>query len=146
MEKSWEKRLRKLEAVLDKLRVIAEKELNSEELSREEKLFIRNYGLHLESIFHGLKRVFIDPRIIADVFTDPNTNRVLEVGTGYFDTIFVVYAKPNGELYVAQGFTLSFYEFTWPQTRRLTDQEWRELLEKGGIERPFWTTSFMVQE
>ncbi len=146
LEKSWEKRLRKLEAVLDKLRVIAEKELNSEELSREEKLFIRNYGLHLESIFHGLKRVFIDPRIIADVFTDPNTNRVLEVGTGYFDTIFVVYAKPNGELYVAQGFTLSFYEFTWPQTRRLTDQEWRELLEKGGIERPFWTTSFMVQE
>ena len=69
--------------------------------------------------------------MIADVFTDPNTNRVLEVGTGYFDLILVIYTGRDGGLYISVGLVMSYHEFTWPIKNRLTDQEWRTILEQN---------------
>ncbi len=85
----------------------------------------------------------MDPRVVADVFTDPNTASVLEVATGYFDEIVVVYATPDGELYAASGLVMSYYEFYWPQSDRLTDEEWRNMLTSGKAPPlPPWSKSY----
>lgn len=86
----------------------------------------------------------MDPRIIADVFTDPNTNMVLEVGTGFFNLIAVAYKTPAGKVYIAVGAVMSYYEFIWPQEQRLTDEEWREILSEGKLEQPDWMRTFQA--
>ena len=117
--------------VLGMLTDISVKELKGEPLTEEEKSFIKSYGQYLEELLSVGKPQTKDPRVIADVFTEPNTNTVLEVGTGYFDMIVVVYKTPSGELYAGEGLVMSYYEFYWPQTDRLTDEKWRDLLDSG---------------
>jgi hypothetical protein len=74
---------------------------------------------------------------IADVHTDPNTGKVLEVGTG--DANFVVVAIDNGGDRAAYvGPVSSYYEFGSAQ--RLTDEAWRARLQSGDAPaRPEWT-------
>ena len=84
-----------------------------------------------------------DPRIIADVLTDPNGKRVLEVGTGYFYKIIMLYPV-NGKLAIGAGFVLSFYEFMHPMSQRLTDEEWRKIIKE--YDTPEWTRSFILKE
>ena len=139
----WRERLEDLADLLDKLAVISIKELENRELTEEEEAVIKYFGGRIERILAYEKLQYKDPRIIADVYTDPNSNMVLEVGTGYFDHIIVVYPDNKGKLYFGYGLVMSYYEFPWPQSDRLTDEKWRSMLE--GEERPKqpeWMCSF----
>ena len=129
--------------LLDALMNASLKELRGEELSEREVKYLRNFGYLVENLTKINEPRTKDPRIIADVFTEPNSREVLEVGTGYFNIIYLVFTTPDGKKYVGVGPTMSYYEFYWPQRNRLTDEQWREMLEKGSApSQPSWTSSF----
>jgi len=144
LDEDIEARLKYFVKLLNSLIEISIKELRGEELTEEEYSIIRGYGGALNYLLSIAGPKTKDPRVIADVFTDPNTNRVLEVGTGYFDYIIIVYKTPKGDLYAGLGFVMSYYEFTWPQQNRLTDEEWRNMLETNPPQQPAWVTEFKV--
>ena len=75
--------------------------------------------------------------MIADVHTDSNTMRALEVGTGNIDWMIVAHKSKDGTIGLAVGPIFSYYEFTQPINDRLTDEEWRDMLSKG-FDRPNW--------
>jgi hypothetical protein len=82
--------------------------------------------------------------VIADVHTDQNTAKVLEVGVGRPMRLFVV-VPVEGRLQLCQGAMFSYYEFTQPMSNRLTDEQWRAML-KAGTEPavPAWDSSFLA--
>ncbi len=74
--------------------------------------------------------------LVADIMS--NATAVLEVGTGFVDRIFVLVPNDAGVFQVAVGGVYSYYEF-WNEGPRLTDEEWRALLESGAApDRPEW--------
>lgn len=79
------------------------------------------------------------PCKIADVHSDPNTQKVLEVGTGF--PIKIIYELNNGKKVV--GFIMSYYEFQQDINHRLTDSEWNELLKESKINMPQWVIKFI---
>ncbi len=82
--------------------------------------------------------------VIADVHTDQNTERVLEVGVGYPYFVYAI-CPVEGQLVLTRGAGFSYYEFTWPSTDRLTDESWRAMLKRGEAPgRPMWVSSFLA--
>lgn len=75
---------------------------------------------------------------VSDVHTDPSDARVLHEGVG--DANFFVLAIDNQHdraTYV--GPVYSYYEFTRPASERMTDEQWRTLIENGSLPaRPGW--------
>ena len=139
-------KLSRFSTALHKLAEISVKELKGEELSEEDVGLIKGYGYLLEMLLSTAEPRAKDPRIIADVFTEPNSGTVLEVGTGYFDIIIVVYKTPDGKLLASEGLVMSYYEFYWPQSDRLTDEKWVEILESGREpEQLDWIYNFKVK-
>ncbi len=140
-----DEKLSELSSLLARLTEISLKELKGEPLSKEDAALLKSYGHILDSLLSVTRPSIQDPRIVADVYTDPNTRRVLEVATGYFDEIVVVYATPDGKLYAGVGLVMSYYEFYWPQTDRLTDEEWRRMLEEDRAPSlPPWLKTYKV--
>jgi hypothetical protein len=81
--------------------------------------------------------------MVADVHTDPNSERVLEEALGNFSVLVVVYMDSNGALYSAAGPAYNYYEFTQPMANRLTDETWRAMLAADQApETPEWTKNF----
>ena len=79
-----------------------------------------------------------DAALIADIMR--STLKYLEIGTGRIDRIMVLVPNDNGTFQVAVGGVYSYYEF-WHEVElgRLTDEEWRAMLDAGGApERPAW--------
>ena len=75
--------------------------------------------------------------IIADIAR--GGERVVEIGTGRIDRIYVLVPDDQGTFQVAVGGVYSYYEFPWPVANRLTDEAWREMLRTGDApERPSW--------
>ncbi len=65
------------------------------------------------------------PRI-ADVFTNPNRQRCLEVGIGRPQALYVLYPWKGTEI-LCRGAAMPYYEFVSPV--RLTDAEWQARLK-----------------
>ncbi len=67
------------------------------------------------------------------------TYEILEIGTGYFDTLYVLVPRDDGVFQIAKGGVYSYYEF-WRDADqgRLTDEEWWELLATEPPDRPAW--------
>lgn len=146
LDKDLEEKLVEFKSLLQRLVEISEKELRGEELGEGDIRFIRSFGYQVSSLLSVGEERVRDPRIVADVYTDPNSAAVLEVATGYFDTIVVAYMTPSGRIYAGFGATMSYYEFYWPQVDRLTDGRWRSLLEKGQEPpRPVWTSTYLAK-
>ena len=94
--------------------------------------------------------------VIADIHTDPNTKRILEVGTGYMEHIIVKLKGWNGTEILAVGPVFSYYEFILPMDLRMTDDLWRGILitsqnetlrndqDLNAFGRGFWAQSYMV--
>ena len=79
-----------------------------------------------------------DAALIADIMR--STLAYLEIGTGRIDRIMVLVPNDNGNFQVAVGGVYSYYEF-WQEAElgRLTDEEWRSMLDDGEApERPSW--------
>ena len=79
-----------------------------------------------------------DAALIADIMR--STLKFLEIGTGRIDRIMVLVPNDSGNFQVAVGGVYSYYEF-WHDAElgRLTDEEWRAMLDSGEApERPAW--------
>jgi len=138
-------RLERLEAILERLVVLSEKELANEELTEEDYEFIENFGDVLNGVIEDVDEKAKKTTIVADVHTEGNTMQVLEEGVGYVDMIVVAYRVPDGRLLIGAGPVMSYYEFKQPMQDRLTDEQWRELLRTEPPERPEWYGNFGVR-
>jgi len=137
-------RLERLEAILERLVVLSEKELANEELTEEDYEFIENFGDVLNGVIEDVDKKAKKTTIVADVHTEGNTMQVLEEGVGYVDLIVVAYRVPDGRILIGAGPVMSYYEFKQPMQNRLTDEQWRELLESEPPERPEWYGNFVA--
>jgi hypothetical protein len=83
-----------------------------------------------------------DMAVVADVHT--GASGVLEEGTGRAGAIYVV-VPIGGKLYLTRGATYTQYEFVQPASDRLTDEQWKQMLEdKKEPALAAWTKSFLV--
>lgn len=137
-------RLGNLEAVLDRSLRIAISEFEGTELTQDDYNFIRDFGKSLESVICGVEAEGKETTIVADVHTDANTpQEVLEEGVGYVDLILAAYRVPDGRIIIGAGPALSYYEFKQPIDNRLTNEQWKQMLESGQTPpRPDWVNSF----
>lgn len=146
-----ETKLNRLKTLLLDLQTISIKELEGTALTDEEFRLIESSGELLGSIVAMPTDDLLvsdaddDMAVIADVHTDPNMGKVLEVGVGR-PAVILVAVLVNGEVILAQGGVMSYYEFTWPMNNRLIDEAWQEMLELG-TEPPLlsWTESFVIE-
>jgi hypothetical protein len=84
------------------------------------------------------------PIIAAAAGGGPLDDRVLEVGIGYVDRVYVIVFR-EGRMHVAQGGVFSYYEFLQPRSKRLTDQEWQGMLDGEDITNlPVWSSNFVL--
>ena len=130
-----------LEHTLEKLLEISIKELENKELTDEEYEFIRNFDQNIAPMLENIDEDSQSSVMVADVYTGMG-GRVLEEGTGKLDLIVVAYKQPDGRIVLGAGPVMSYYEFWQPSGERLTDEEWREMLENNPPERPEWVESF----
>ena len=138
------------ETILSRLVDISKAELENRELTDDDYNFIKYFGHSLDSISRGLIANYgdiVDPEmfkttLIADVHTDGNTDKVLEEGTGYIRPIIVAYKLPQNYILVGVGPVFSYYEFKQPMGNRLTDEEWRSILQTNPPTYPEWIKSF----
>jgi len=142
----FETKFDELITIMNNLTAISIKELENQQITEYEQYFIQRTGKSLLyiSIINGKTgdelTTETDKRtaIIADVFTEPNSGQVLEVGVGNPYLIYVVVQDHRGKLYLTRGVTFSYYEFKQPMSNRLTDEEWQEMLETSPPELPEW--------
>ena len=133
--------LNELKEACDVFETISIKELNGELPTDEEFDFIRNYGDVLYNAWEtyandkagGDEIVAVEDYpnyLVTDIATDSDNDLCLELGEGKPMTIYVaVYF--DGEIRIARGATYSFYEFTMPISNRLTDSQWKDVIETG---------------
>jgi Protein of unknown function (DUF3160) len=142
---------------LGTLQTLAGKELKAEPFTDKEKTFIKKTidirgggsgpprydGWFCELFYHRYECAKWDP-VVADVHTDPTGASCLEVGVG--DVNFVVIAIDNDKdrgVYV--GPVYSYYEFLQPVEKRLTDQDWQQMIQGGKVPaRPSWVDVFQA--
>jgi len=136
-------RLADLESILSSVQAISEKELGNEELTEEDYEFIKNFGDQLEGVIDDVDEKARKTTVVADVHTDGNTKTVLEEGVGYVDMLVVAYKLPDGRILIGAGPVMSYYEFKQPMPDRLTDEKWREMMEKNPPEKPEWTSTYI---
>ncbi|WP_187151945.1 DUF3160 domain-containing protein [Methanosarcina siciliae] len=141
LDEDSKRRFESLESILERLIDISEKELENEELTEEDKFYIFEFGERLEML-GGVDEETRKTTLVADVHTEPNSELVLEEGTGYVDMIIVAYKLPDGRVFLAAGPVMSHYEFKQPMSERLTDEKWREMLEEEPPEKPEWTSTY----
>ncbi|MFX1251903.1 MAG: DUF3160 domain-containing protein [Promethearchaeota archaeon] len=147
----FSERFNLLAEILDRLTEISIKELKNARLNEADFSFIGIVAEQIADITKFKDPVFqawvneTDDRmaIIADVHTDPNSEKVLEVATGNPFVIYVVVQNPEGELYLTRGGTYSYYEFKQPMTNRLTDEEWHNKLDTDPPALPCWFLSIV---
>lgn len=133
--------------ILNNLQNIAERELAGEQITSEDADFLKDFARRLEIAISwgGITSEGLETSLIADVHTDQNSMSVLEVASGNLDYCIVIYRRPDGNIEAAIGPVLSYYEFTWPMSDRLTDEAWREMLANDEPERPSWTEMFLTE-
>jgi hypothetical protein len=69
---------------------------------------------------------------------------VLEEAVGYVQLIVVAYKTPDGHIIGGAGPVLSYYEFKQSMSERLTDEQWKQMLQDGQQPNaPEWTQSFI---
>lgn len=156
-----EENLNRLAELANQLYIISNKELRDEVLTDDEYELIRCYGGNIEHFWYetikeqntdgGFSGRDCPAAVVVDIATDPN-GEVLEAATGNPSCIYVV-VKVDGKLKIARGSVYSFYQFAWPMSDRLTDEQWRQMIgaqvgEDGFYERdeslrqPEWTESY----
>jgi hypothetical protein len=137
-------RLVVLENLLINLREIALAELESRPLSITQKELLARFDQALAPLTNGIPEGLDSSTVlVADVHTDGNTSRVLEEGVGYVKLLVAAYPLPDGGVTLGAGPVMSYYEFKWPMSDRLTDEKWAALLENGQQPaEPEWTKLF----
>jgi hypothetical protein len=139
--------LSKFSEILSLLLDISLKELENIPLEEQEYSFIENFGSISEGLIQTVSGGEVDPEVfktvlVADVHTDGNTKKVLEEGVGYIKTAVIAYRLPDQQMVLGVGPTFSYYEFKQSMENRLTDEEWRKILDSNPPPEPEWTSTF----
>lgn len=139
--------LETLRNVTQRLEVISTKELSKEALTQDEVDFLKDLvwmcgsfgvvGWYQDTI-RGIARAagansILDAPVIADVATFPPGDmdyppQILHVGVGNVNALVVLFPKQDGTLAAAVGPVFSYYEFRLIGTKRLNDNEWKDML------------------
>ncbi len=132
---------------VQRLYEISKKELTGTAPDDSDEYFVMYFGENMDRSIKYLFTGTLDPELlktplVADVHTDGNTKLVLEEGIGYIKTILVAHKDPNGKIYLTIGPVFSYYEFKQPMENRLTDSQWKEMLQAVHPEEPSWVKSF----
>lgn len=157
LNKKDEKNLKIMKEMFEKLRDISIKELQNEKLSDKEYDFIRSYGGQLEHFWtetldekskgdYSYARLNNQAPLVSDVATDPN-GTILQEGNGEIKKIFAV-VPVEGKLKLVFGGVFSNYEFKYPMNKRLTDDQWRDMLnhlESVGIKNHDWISDYAIE-
>lgn len=144
LDPASEYRLQRLEQILERLVLLSAKELQNEALTESDYEFIEFFGEELNAVIAEVDEKAKKTTIVADVHTDGNTLQVLEEGVGYVELIVVAYKLPDGRILIGAGPVMSYYEFKQPMQSRLTDEQWRALLQAKPPQRPEWYEKFGV--
>jgi hypothetical protein len=127
---------------------IAWRELAGEPLTDDDYHSIQEYSNYLQSLEVNLfgEKYFandLDPvALVTDIATETTTQTVLQQAVGAVDTIYVVIPGPIGPQ-VARGGVFSYYEFAGSSDARMTDSEWRDIVNSGNLPpRPDWVDAF----
>ena len=133
---------------------IARDELAGRPLSPDDNLLLESTGGFLEHHWiatSDLARAGEDAgpddeaALVADILTSSGLG-ALEVATGRVDTLLVLVPDDDGTFQVAVGGVYSFHQFWQDPSQRLTDQQWRAMLDAGDAPpRPAWQDVFVVQ-
>lgn len=126
---------------------LAGDELAARPISADDNATLQSYGHWLESMWLATSDLLQagedggpdeDAAVVADIMRS-STEGALEIGTGKVDRIFVLVPDDSGTFQVAVGGVYSFYEFWQDPANRLTDEEWRAMLDAGTApDRPAW--------
>jgi hypothetical protein len=121
-----------LKDICRRLESLSHKQLRGLPFNNEEEDFIKGYGDRLGHIMLYESNSYEEPRDdamrIVDVYANPNLNEILEVGVGRPRRIWVLYPTAAGDV-LCQGAVMPYYEFA--SENRLTDEEWRKVLDSG---------------
>lgn len=138
--------LRRLAERSLEMALIAQKELNGEPLTEDEYYDILTFGPYLSILLQTLYQGEGEPdpvALVTDVASNPSVGTVLQEGVGNVDYIFVVIPGPLDDLQLVRGGVFSYYEFIGDINQRMTDDEWRALVESGDLPpRPTWVSEF----
>jgi len=138
-------RFANLDRILTRLLEITKQELTNQQLAEADYTFIRSFGSELNGVVAGAAERGMETTLAADVHSDNNSQQALEEATGFLRTMVVVYPMPDGGIVAGVGPVLSHYEFKVPFAGRLTDEEWKKLLNSGHAPvLPEWTATFNV--
>lgn len=109
--------------VLDRMRVAAERQ-QRDISTADDYRFLNNLDKTLAGMLTSK-----DQPVVVDIHTDANSGKVLEEGIGFPRAETYTYTdKAKGSV---RGAVYSVHEFTWPMDKRLTDEEWKVMLQKG---------------
>lgn len=139
------------ENMLEFLRDCALKELRGEDLDENENYRLLTYGRTLEYISSSIAEAgnwyLVESEtdknmaVIADVHTVQSN--YLEVGVGYASEIYVIIPQ-KGKLYLTRGAVFDYFEFV--SDKRLTDEEWQDMIKTSSPERPTYTDTYIDEE
>jgi hypothetical protein len=128
---------------------VATGELAGQTLAPADNIRLRNIGDALAAIWYRTAQrteaasLPDQAAVVADIAAAPNA--VLEEATGEIDTLYVIVPGAKGTFELARGGVYSYYEFTTPPSTRLSDIDWRAMLQAGKAPaRPAWESVFRV--
>jgi hypothetical protein len=140
---------------LEFFRTMAEKELQNQIISDEDfenlrTIISRDFAQIVTPTDGGeMKEEDARVGIIADVHTDAKMGQILYEATGIPGVIYVGVKDANGTR-LTRGVVYSYYEFSYPLGKRLTDQDWQGALYEGKTnlkipDLPEWSKSISVK-
>ena len=158
---------RTFEEVMGQLKILAEKELNKEEFTEEDKIFLSSM-MHTENgcggpfltgwvtkLYYYGEGDLLDPDYItADVHTQPTdlagnpVGKILHVGNGGIDLgVFLAPAPSNDYKMMAfVGPVSSYYQYIQGDFERSTDEDWTTKVIEGDVpERPDWVNIYLAK-
>lgn len=138
-ESTYEDELSRIKELGNRLRTVAYKQIEGEEITKEEYNRLHYVGGTVEYILLGLLETDHLPArersmaLIADVYVYNGVN--LNVAVGHADDIYAI-VPIKDEYYIARGAVFSYYEFTG---KIYNDEEWRAQIKENTIpDRPEW--------
>ena len=136
-------RFKMLDNFLARLLEISIAELENRDLTKDQNDFLENVAEVIAGIMGKNKNEFTT-ELVVDVHTDMNEGKALQCGTGKMNTMAVAYARPDGSVMIALGPVYSFYEFHQDLVKRLTDEQWQEMLKNEPLDMPAWMKEYMI--
>ena len=142
-------------SMLEKFLDISLKEINNQQLTEEQYKFLDHFNEDANNLIEALltrsnsgpvifgAEKILKTTLVADVHTDGNSGSVLEEGVGYIKPMIVAYKLPDGRINIGLGPVFSYYEFKSPGLKRLTDEEWREILKTNPPSEPEWILNYL---